>query len=123
MPAAPRAVLTWFLLAVLLVAAASYSQGSRYTLVAGQDSVQAAAHSSAQTAAAAHPQDDSQQHHACCQRYPASRSEPAPLKTAVPDPPAVALPAGTHPLLASGPPDTQPRRQALRLDQLSISRT
>ena len=119
MPAAPRAVLTWFLLAVLLVAAASYSQGSRYTLVAGQDSVQAPA----QTAAAAHPQDDSQQHHACCQRYPASRSEPSPLRTAVPDPPAAALSAGMHPLLADEPPDTQPRRQALTLDQLSISRT
>ena len=114
-------------MAVLLVAAASYSQGSRYTLVAGQDSVQdslqAPAHTSAQTAAAAHPQDDSQQHHACCQRYPASRSEPAPLRTAVPDPPAVTLSAGTHAVLANGPPHTQPRRQALTLDQLSISRT
>ncbi|TQJ38159.1 hypothetical protein FBY33_0153 [Arthrobacter sp. SLBN-112] len=110
-------------MAVLLVAAASYSQGSRYTLVAGQDSVQAPAHTSAQTAAAAHPQDDSQQDHACCQRYPASRSEPAPLRTAVPDPPAVALATGTESLLAKGPPDAEPRRQALTLDQLSISRT
>ncbi|WP_156386079.1 hypothetical protein [Arthrobacter sp. Soil764] len=111
--------MTWFLLAVLLVAAASYSQGSRYTLMAGQDPVQAGA----AYASATHSPDDFPQHHACCQRYPASRSEPAPLRAAVPDPPAVALSAGTHPALANGHPDTQPRRQALTLDQLSISRT
>ena len=35
---APRSVLVWLILAALVAGAAAYSQGSRYALVAGQDS-------------------------------------------------------------------------------------
>ena len=147
MPAAPRILLGWLLLAVLLVAAASYSQGTRYALVAEP----APALSAVQHAAAAHFPDplnavagaelrhpassvhardghdascpgDSPQHRACCDRYPASRSEPAPTKVAAPDPPTVAAAAGQQHVLQVAQ-EPEPRRQALTLDQLSISRT
>ncbi|HSU47944.1 MAG TPA: hypothetical protein VLJ40_13615 [Arthrobacter sp.] len=45
------------------------------------------------------------------------------LLVAAADPPVVALPAGPHHPLANGPADTEPKRQALTLDQLAISRT
>jgi len=146
-PAAPRILLGWLLLAVLLVAAASYSQGTRYALVAepapALSAVQhaPATHSPAPLNAAAgaellHPAssvhardghnascpEDSPQHHACCDRYPASRSEPAPTKAAEPDPPTAAVTAGPRHVLQVAQ-EPAPRRQALTLDQLSISRT
>lgn len=149
----------WILLAcllpgLLLVAAVSYFQGTRYALVPEPGAALSAVHH----AAGAHSPgpaeallaaelrhapssvpvpgqppaadgrnspcpDDSPRHHTCCDRYPAPRSEPAPTKAAAPDPPALALPAGQRSLLPSGPPQAEPRRQALTLDQLSISRT
>lgn len=147
MPAALRILLGWLLLAVLLVAAASYSQGTRYALVAESapalSAVQqeAVPHSPAPLGAIAgtelrHPgssvhakeghdascPEDSPQHHACCDRYPASRSEPAPTKAAAPDAPTASVAAGPQHVLQVAQ-EPAPRRQALTLDQLSISRT
>jgi len=153
-PAALRILFGWLLLAALLVAAASYSQGTRYALVAepgpALSAVQhaAAIHSPGPLNAAAgaelrhpassvhvadgHPAataghnascpEDVPQHHACCDRYPASRSEPAPTKAAAPEPPKAAAPAAPQHVLQVAQ-DPGPRRQALTLNQLSISRT
>jgi len=146
-PAALRILLGWLFLGVLLVAAASYSQGTRYALVAEpapalaavQQAAAAHFHEPLNAAAGAellhpassvHARDghdvscpgDSPQHHACCDRYPASRSEPAPTKVAAPDPPTVAAAAGQQHVLQVAQ-EPEPRRQALTLDQLSISRT
>ncbi|MFB0836852.1 MULTISPECIES: hypothetical protein [unclassified Arthrobacter] len=116
MPAALRILFGWLLLAALLVAAASYSQGTRYALVAEPGP----APSVVQHAAALH--SPAPQHHACCDRYPAPRSEPAPTKAAAPDPPRAAAPAALQHVLQVAQ-EPEPRRQALTLDQLSISRT
>jgi hypothetical protein len=125
-PAALRTLLGWLLLAALLAAAVSYSQGTRYAMVAQDQAASIVSvmdgHDAGQGNQNASCPEDSQHHHACCDRYPAARSEPAPSKAAAPDPPAAALPPGPQHVLAVVQ-EPEPRRQALTLDQLSISRT
>ncbi|MDP9697077.1 UNVERIFIED_ORG: hypothetical protein J2X79_004661 [Arthrobacter globiformis] len=146
-----RSILTWLLLAVLVVGAVSYSQGSRYSLVAGRGLPAAAVavsggspvlavHNRAalphsqfpQAAARIQGREDSQAVHCqdpapgpgnCCKRYLASRGEPSPLRTAALDPPQAAPQASPGTAADSPPSSTERGSTALTLAQLSISRT
>jgi len=124
-PGALRILLGWLLLAALLAAAVSYSQGTRYALVMQDHAASSVSatdgHDVGEGNQAASCPEDSTQHHACCGRYPAARSEPVPTKAAAPDPPTAAGAAERE--HAAAAQETEPRPRALTLEQLSISRT
>ncbi|MBT2596401.1 hypothetical protein [Arthrobacter sp. ISL-72] len=142
--------MSWFLLAVLVVGAASYVQGARYGLATAQakpavldyltapgtslpaetgvraDRTSTAEESFSAPAAAvpvASPARDYTREHDCCGPRPAPRSEPAPLRTVAPAPPAGAPTSspGGDGLFAVTPQD--PDLPVLTVIQLSISRT
>lgn len=140
----PRIALSWLLLAALVAGAASYSHGSRYAIVPGHAPLSSAPQQdivSAPPPAIAPPGsapalaatgviqevsrfgDPELPKQKCCERRSAPRSEPAPLRTGVPD-----QSAATHPLFrvdgpipAAAPPVPGPA--ALTIIQLSVSRT
>lgn len=146
-PVSLRGVFVWLLLALLLTGAASYSHGSRYALVPGHSSFQSAGEQGVsavppQAEPAASPADTSASasqavravHQAgpfvepeevekdCCERRPAPRSEPAPVRTGAVDPPSLTYRLPGDGILSSVVPP-QPDLPAPTVVKLSISRT
>ena len=146
-----RSAFVWILLTLLLVGAASYTHGSRYALVghspfqavgapsAGPEGVEAVAApavispgpggtqaSASQAVRAVHQAgpfvDPESMERECCERRPAPRGEPAPLRTGAVDPPALLQWRPGESVLSSMVPP-QPNLPALTVVQLSISRT
>lgn len=146
-PLSLRSVFVWLLLALLFTGAASYTHGSRYALVPGHSSLQSAGEQDVeavppQAGPAASPADMSASasrgvravHQAgpfvepeevekdCCERRPAPRGEPAPVRTGAVDPPSLTCRLPGDGILSSVvPPD--PDLPALTVVKLSISRT
>lgn len=140
----PRIALSWLLLAALVTGAASYSHGSRYAIVPGHAPLSSApqqdivsAPSPAITPPGSAPvqaatgvihevsrfEDSELPKQECCERRSAPRSEPAPLRTGVPDQSAAIHPPfrADGPIPAATPP--APGAAALTIIQLSVSRT
>ena len=146
-PVSLRGVFVWLLLALLLTGAASYTHGSRYALVPGHGSLQSAGESGVDAAppqvqhaagsadaSASASQGVRAVHQAgpfvepeeaekdCCERRPAPRSEPVPVRTGAVDPPSLIcrLPGDGIPSSFVPPAPDLP---ALTVVKLSISRT
>lgn len=132
-----RSSLLWLLAVLLVTGAASYSHGTRYAITGHgyfpateTAAAQTSASESAATRSASAVQDLAQDCIAGsatreadgCGRPPAPRSEPAPLRTGVVDPPA-----SLHRFLGDAylfsPDPRGPDLPALTAVQLSISRT
>lgn len=140
-----RGVFVWFLLALLLAGAASYTHGSRYAIVPGHSSLQsmekrdveamppetAASHAGPSASASqpvsvvleagpsVEPEALDQE---CCERRLAPRSEPAPVRTGAVDPPSLTHQEPGDGILYSVVP-SEPALPALTVVKLSISRT
>jgi hypothetical protein len=120
-----QCIILWFLAALLVTGAASYSHGSRYDIVPGHsplDSVGAADVEPAPSFAAGPCIDPETLEKGCCERLPAPRSEPVPVRTGAVDPRSFAggQPGDwMHPRIGPGEPDLP----APMLVKLSISRT
>lgn len=146
-PVSLRSAFLWLLLALLLAGAASYTQGSRYTLIPNHVPVQllgvpADAGLPLEAVTAASPADASASgwktagivQHAgpaagneelemdCCHRRQAPRSEPAPVRTAAADLPSLTIQQEEDKAIAGARPPT-PDLPALTVIKLSISRT
>ena len=146
-PASLRGVLVWLLLALILAGAASYTYGSRYAIVPGYGPVQSAGEqgvggvppqvetavipadppaSASQAVRAVHEAgptvEPEELEKDCCERGPAPRSVPTPLRTGAVDPPSLTprMP-GDELLSIIAPPE--PVLPVLTVVELSISRT
>lgn len=113
-PVSLRSGFVWLLLALLIAGAASYTSGSRYALVPGYS--QAVAHDAVPSAEPEEMEQD------CCERNKAPRGEPAPVRSAVVDPPfLVHRQPGDGSVARALPPE--PELPSLTVVDLSISRT
>lgn len=144
-----RSPFIWLLLALLVTGAASYTHGSRYAIVAGlgpfppaavqgggavPPPTQAAASPAGTSASSVSPVvpvvqeagpssgDPEALEKGCCERWQASRSEPAPLRTGAVDPPSIIRWQPGHGILSNLVPP-EPDLPALTVVRLSISRT
>lgn len=146
-PVSLRSLFVWLLLALLLTGAASYTYGSRYSIVPGYGPVQTAddlgpegvppraeptaspadtSISTSQSTGALHRAAPSlgteELERDCCQRRHAPRGEPVPIRTGALDPPSVTQqPPGDALLNGTAPPE--PDLPTLTVVELSISRT
>jgi len=147
-PVPLRAVFVWLLLVLLMTGAATYTRGSWYAIVPGHGAVQSAGEQVAEafplqqaeitTGPADTPASASQAVRALhkagqfveprelekdgSERRRAPRGEPAPVQTAVVDPPTLIHPQPYNATLSSIVP-AEPDPPALTVVELSISRT
>lgn len=147
----PRRLISWLLLAVLVMGAASYLHGSRYGIVPAHGALSSGAHAHQDPPGAASPADAvlrpgvisahdpgavraMQQvswsgdakvpPQKCCERRSAPRSEPVPLRAAALDQPLLLAPRpNSADGIFSALPPPEPDLRALTVLKLSISRT
>jgi hypothetical protein len=112
-----RSVFLWLLLGLLLAGAASYTYGSRYAIVPSNAAVQSAG----EEVATAVPLPEEVEKD-CCERRQAPRSEPAPIRTGVVEPPSLTVQQPEQGMLED-PTPPEPDLPALTVIKLSVSRT